>query len=106
MNIMSDFQSLYGGGESTDYGADGKPVPEGEVETIHENMTEVMGDSVLNTQGENLGAETPNFITLFTDLGIRNATNKCCWDFGQAPQEAGLRSIQGPFERCIQMQKM
>ena len=58
MNIMSDFQSLYGGGESTDYGADGKPVPEGEVETIHENMTEVMGDSVLNTQGQNLGAET------------------------------------------------
>ncbi len=58
MNIMSDFQSLYGGGESTDYGADGEPVPEDEVQTIHENMTEVMGDSVLNTQGENLGAET------------------------------------------------
>lgn len=45
------------GGETTDYGADGDPVPQEEVQTIAENMTEVMGDSILNTQGANLGAE-------------------------------------------------
>ena len=55
---MSDFESLYAEGEATDYAANAEPVPQGEVETIQENLTQVMGDSVLNTQGENLGAET------------------------------------------------
>ena len=58
MNIMSDFQSLMSEGENTDYGADGTPVHPEEPQTIAENMTEVMGDNVLNTQGANLGAET------------------------------------------------
>ena len=40
------------GGETTDYGADGDPVPQEEVQTIAENMTEVMGDSILNTKGQ------------------------------------------------------
>ena len=53
---MSDFQALMG--ESTDYGADGTPVHPEEPNTVAENMTEVMGDSVLNHQGENMGAET------------------------------------------------
>jgi len=56
LNIMSDFQALMG--ESTDYGADGTPVHPEEPNTVAENMTEVMGDSVLNHQGENMGAET------------------------------------------------
>ena len=56
MRIMSDFQSLMS--ESTDYGGEGTPVHPEEPATVAENMTEVMGDSVLNHQGENLGAET------------------------------------------------
>jgi len=53
---MSDFQSLMS--ESTDYGGEGTPVHPEEPATVAENMTEVMTDSVLNHQGENLGAET------------------------------------------------
>jgi len=56
---MSDFQSLMGEGESTDYGA-GEPVPEDEVATIQENLTDVMGDNTLNAQTENLASETMN----------------------------------------------
>jgi len=56
MKIMSDFQSLMS--ESTDYGGDGTPVHPDEPAMVAENMTEVMNDSVLNSQGENLGAET------------------------------------------------
>tara|TARA_B100000214_G_scaffold272793_1_gene202982 strand:+ start:1498 stop:2289 length:792 start_codon:yes stop_codon:yes gene_type:complete len=55
---MSDFESLYAEGEATDYAANAEPVPQEEVTQIQENITQVMGDSVLNTQGENLGAET------------------------------------------------
>jgi len=55
---MSDFESLYAEGEATDYAANAEPVPHEEVTQIQENITQVMGDSVLNTQGENLGAET------------------------------------------------
>ena len=54
---MSDFDSLYAEGESTDYGADGEPVPQTEVNTIQENLTQVMGDNVLNAGGENLASE-------------------------------------------------
>ena len=46
---MSDFQSLMSEGEATDYGA-GEPVPEDEVATIQENLSEVMGDNTLNAQ--------------------------------------------------------
>ena len=53
---MSDFQSLMSEGESTDYGA-GEPVPEDEVATIQENLTDVMGDNTLNAQGDNLASE-------------------------------------------------
>jgi hypothetical protein len=53
---MSDFQTLMGEGEATDYG-DGEPVPMEEVATIHENLTEVMGDNTLNAQTENLASE-------------------------------------------------
>ncbi len=53
---MSDFQSLMSEGEATDYGA-GEPVPEDEVATIQENLTEVMGDNTLNAQTENLASE-------------------------------------------------
>ena len=56
---MSDFQSLMGEGEATDYGA-GEAVPEEEVATIQENITEVMGDNTLNAQTENLASETMN----------------------------------------------
>ena len=35
---MSDFQTLMGEGEATNYG-DGEPVPVDEVATIHENLT-------------------------------------------------------------------
>ena len=55
MNIMSDFQALMG--EDTDYGADGTPVHPEEPATVAENMTEVMGDTMLNQQGENMAAE-------------------------------------------------
>ena len=54
---MSDFDSLYAEGEATDYGADGKPVPSTEINTIQDNITQVMGDNVLNTGGENLASE-------------------------------------------------
>ena len=54
---MSDFDSLYAEGEATDYGADGEPVPQTEVNTIQENITQVMGDNVLNAGGENLASE-------------------------------------------------
>ena len=54
---MSDFDSLYAEGEATDYGADGQPVPQTEVNTIQDNITQVMGDNVLNTGGENLASE-------------------------------------------------
>ncbi len=54
---MSDFESLYAEGEATDYGADGEPVPQDEVGTIQENITQVMGDSVLNSQDTNLASE-------------------------------------------------
>ena len=54
---MSGFDSLYAEGEATDYGADGEPVPQGEVDTIQENLTQVMGDNVLNAGGENLASE-------------------------------------------------
>jgi hypothetical protein len=53
---MSDFQSIMGEGEATDYG-DGEPVPMEEVATIHENLTEVMGDNTLNAQTDNLASE-------------------------------------------------
>ena len=53
---MSDFQALMG--EDTDYGADGTPVHPEEPATVAENMTEVMGDTMLNQQGENMAAET------------------------------------------------
>ena len=53
---MSDFQTLMGEGEATNYG-DGEPVPVDEVATIHENITEVMGDNTLNAQTENLASE-------------------------------------------------
>lgn len=53
---MSDFQSLMSEGEATDYGA-GEPVPEDEVATIQENLTDVMGDNTLNAQGDNLASE-------------------------------------------------
>ena len=55
---MSDFDSLYAEGEATDYGADGEPVPQTEVNAIQENLTQVMGDNVLNAGGENLASET------------------------------------------------
>lgn len=54
---MSDFQSLMSEGEATDYGA-GEAVPEDEVATIQENITEVMGDNTLNAQGGNLASES------------------------------------------------
>jgi len=54
---MSDFESLYAEGEATDYAANAEPVPQEEVNTIQENLTQVMGDSVLNGQTDNLGAE-------------------------------------------------
>ncbi len=54
---MSEFNSLYAEGESTDYGADGEPVPQLEVDTIQDNLTQVMGDNVLNAGGENLASE-------------------------------------------------
>jgi|TARA_R110002110_G_C13455157_1_gene717501 hypothetical protein len=54
---MSDFESLYAEGEATDYAANAEPVPQEEVNAIHENLTQAMGDSVLNGQTENLGAE-------------------------------------------------
>lgn len=54
---MSDFQSLYGDGEATDYAESGEPVPQEEVGTIQENITQVMGDSVLNSQDTNLASE-------------------------------------------------
>ena len=54
---MSDFESLYAEGEATDYAANAEPVPQEEVTTIQENITQVMGDSVLNGQTDNLGAE-------------------------------------------------
>ena len=54
---MSDFQSLMSEGEATDYGA-GEPVPEDEVATIQENLSEVMGDNTLNAQNENMASET------------------------------------------------
>ena len=54
---MSDFQSLMSEGEATDYGA-GEPVPEDEVATIQENLSEVMGDNTLNAQSENMASET------------------------------------------------
>lgn len=53
---MSDFQSLMSEGEATDYGA-GEPVPEDEVATIQENLTDVMGDNTLNAQSENMASE-------------------------------------------------
>ena len=56
---MSDFQSLLGEGEATDYG-DGEAVPVEEVNTIQENITEVMGDNTLNAQSENMASETLN----------------------------------------------
>ena len=55
---MSDFESLYAEGEATDYAANAEPVPQEEVETIQENLTQTMGDSVLNSQGDNLASET------------------------------------------------
>ena len=55
---MSDFNSLYGEDEATDYGADGIPVDAEEVGTIQENITQEMGDAVLSNQGDALGAET------------------------------------------------
>ncbi len=54
---MSDFESLMAEGEATDYGADGEPVHQDEVGTIQENITQTMGDNVLNTGGENLASE-------------------------------------------------
>jgi len=54
---MSDFDSLYAEGEATDYGADGEPVPQTEVNTIQDNITQTMGDSDLNSGGENLASE-------------------------------------------------
>ena len=54
---MSDFQSLMGEGEATDYG-EGSPVPVEEVHTIQENLTEVMGDNTLNAQSGNLASES------------------------------------------------
>jgi len=54
---MSDFQSLMGEGEETDYG-EGSPVPVEEVHTIQENLTEVMGDNTLNAQSGNLASES------------------------------------------------
>ena len=54
---MSDFQSLYAEGEDTDYAANAEPVPQEEVGTIQENITQVMGDSVLNSQDTNLASE-------------------------------------------------
>ena len=54
---MSDFQSLMGEGEATDYG-DGSSVPVDEVNTIQENITEVMDDNTLNAQTENLASES------------------------------------------------
>ena len=53
---MSDFQTLMGEGEATDYG-DGEPVPMEEVATIHENLNEAIGDNTLNAQTENLASE-------------------------------------------------
>ncbi len=53
---MSDFQTLMGEEEATNYG-DGEPVPVDEVATIHENLTEVMGDNTLNAQNDNLASE-------------------------------------------------
>ena len=53
---MSDFQTLMGEGEATDYG-DGEPVPMDEVATIHENLNETIGDNTLNAQTENLASE-------------------------------------------------
>ena len=35
----------------------GEPVPEDEVATIQENLTDVMGDNTLNAQGDNLASE-------------------------------------------------
>ena len=64
---MSDFQSLMSEGESTDYGA-GEPVPEDEVATIQENLTEVMGDNTLNAQGDNLASENVDKVNVFTRL--------------------------------------
>lgn len=54
---MSDFESLYAEGEATDYAANAEPVPAEEVGTIQENITQVMGDSVLNSQDTNLASE-------------------------------------------------
>ena len=54
---MSDFESLYAEGEDTDYAANAEPVPQQEVDTIQDNITQTMGDSVLNSQGENLASE-------------------------------------------------
>ena len=53
---MSDFQSLMGEDEATDYG-DGEPVPVDEVNTIQENLTDIMGDNTLNAQNDNLASE-------------------------------------------------
>ncbi|MCP4122369.1 MAG: hypothetical protein GY751_11500 [Bacteroidetes bacterium] len=54
---MSGFDSLYAEGEATDYASDGEPVPQEEIDTIQDNITQVMGDNVLNTGGENLASE-------------------------------------------------
>jgi len=54
---MSDFESLYAEGEATDYAANAEPVPQEEVGTIQENITQVMGDSILNSQDTNLASE-------------------------------------------------
>ena len=54
---MSDFESLYAEGEATDYAANAEPVPQEEVDTIQDNITQTMGDSVLNSQDTNLASE-------------------------------------------------
>ncbi len=53
---MSDFETLMGEGESTDYG-EGESVPVDEVSTVHENLSDVMGDNTLNAQSNNLASE-------------------------------------------------
>jgi len=67
---MSDFNSLYGEDEATDYGADGIPVDAEEVGTIQENITQEMGDAVLSNQGDALGAETQDVPEPLAPLGV------------------------------------